>query len=29
MERLDLLGKDDLKKLYRRSALLYWAAEFF
>ena len=29
MERLDLLGKDDLKKLYRRSALLYWAAAFY
>jgi hypothetical protein len=29
MERLDLLGKDELKKLYRRSALLYWAAAFF
>lgn len=27
--RLDLLGKDELKKLYRRSALLYWAAAFF
>ena len=29
MERLDLLGKDELKKLYRRSALLYWAAAFY
>ena len=28
MERLDLLGKDELKKLYRRSAVLYWAATF-
>lgn len=27
--RLDLLGKDELKKLYRRSALLYWGAAFY